>query len=146
MSVRLFFLALLSAASMAASAGPVEDLFRRLIEQRQATGQVLPGLSLANRVPEVTKPMILPRNDGLELGREQIAMFVQPGCRSCDAAAKRLAARGWKVELLDLGRSATARDATRAAQDAIGRCRAARRARPLRRRGCPTRRGRAARP
>ena len=113
MSVRLFFLALLSAASMAASAGPVEDLFRRLIEQRQATGQVLPGLSLANRVPEVTKPMILPRNDGLELGREQIAMFVQPGCRSCDAAAKRLAARGWKVELLDLGRSATAREAFR---------------------------------
>ena len=40
-------------------------------------------------------------------------MFVQPGCRSCDAAAKRLAQRGWKVELLDLSRSATARDAFR---------------------------------
>jgi glutaredoxin len=113
MIVRLFFLACLCAASTVASAGPVEDLFRRLIEQRQAAGQWVPGVALGPRVPEVTKPMILPRNDGLELGREQVAMFVQPGCRSCDAAAKRLAARGWKVELLDLGESATAREAFR---------------------------------
>ena len=113
MTARLMVVLCLLTASLTAHAGPVEDLFRRLIEQRQASGQVLPGLPLANRVPEVTKPMILPRNDGLELGREQIAMFVQPGCRSCDAAAKRLAQRGWKVELLDLSRSATARDAFR---------------------------------
>lgn len=92
-------------------AGTVEDLFRKLIDQRKAAGQTLPDRLPSSRVPQITKPMILPREDGLQLGREQIAMFTMPGCRACDAAAKRLEQRGFKVELLDLSRSATAREA-----------------------------------
>jgi glutaredoxin len=94
-----------------AQAGVVEDLFRKLIDQRKAAGQTLQDRLPSNRVPQITQPMILPREDGLKLGREQIAMFTTPGCRACDAAAKRLAQRGFKVELLDLSRSATAREA-----------------------------------
>jgi glutaredoxin len=113
MMIRLLVLSCLMVAASMAQAGVVEDLFRRLIDKRQADGQVLPGVALGQRVPEVAKPMILPRNDGLVLARNQIAMFVQPGCRSCDAAVKRLAQRGWQVELLNLGQSATAREAYR---------------------------------
>lgn len=95
----------------AAQAGVVEDLFRKLIDQRKAAGQTLEDRLSLPRVPQISKPMILPRADTLKLGRDQIAMFTMPGCRACDAAAQRLKQRGFKVELLDLSRSATVREA-----------------------------------
>jgi glutaredoxin len=111
MSLRTVVMFCLALGLGAAQAGTVEDLFRKLIDQRKAAGQTLLDRLPTQRVPQVTKPMILPREDGLKLGRDQIAMFTTPGCRACDAAAQRLKQRGFKVELLDLSRSATAREA-----------------------------------
>ncbi len=108
--MRLLIAALLSLAAAAAQAGSVEDLFRGLIDKHKASGKTIAALP-AGSTKEITKPALADRADGLKLGRDQIAMFVTPGCRTCTAAADRLRKRGFEVEILDITRSATARDA-----------------------------------
>lgn len=95
----------------AAQAGVIEDLFRRLIDQRKQAQQWLPQGALPQMAHELARPEILDRQDGLVLGRDQYAIFVAPRCRSCDAAIARLRQRGFQLEVLDLATSATAREA-----------------------------------
>jgi glutaredoxin len=111
MSPRLPVLfALCLAAATAARAGAIEDLFRGLIDRYKGEGKTILALP-AGGAKEITTPVLSARADGLKLGRDQIAMFVAPGCRSCSAAAERLKKRGFHVEILDLSKSATAREA-----------------------------------
>lgn len=108
--MRLLTTALLSLAAASAQAGAVEDLFRGLIDKHKAGGKTIAALP-AGGTKEITKPALAERADGLKLGRDQIAMFVTPGCRTCTAAAERLKKRGFEVEILDITKSATAREA-----------------------------------
>ena len=102
--------AVLIATAGAAQAGAVEDLFRSLIDKVKASGRTIAALP-AGGTTEITRPVLAERADGLKLGRDQIAVFVTPGCRTCTAAVDRLKKRGFDVEVLDLSTSATARDA-----------------------------------
>jgi hypothetical protein len=54
-----------------ASAGVIEDLFRKLIDQRKSTQSWIPSGLLPQMAHELTKPEIADRQDGLVLGREQ---------------------------------------------------------------------------
>lgn len=108
--MRLLIAALFAVATAGAQAGGVEELFRGLIDKHKASGKTIAGLP-AGGARELTKPELAQRADGLKLGRDQIAMFVTPGCRTCSVAAERLKKRGFEVELLDLSKSATAREA-----------------------------------
>lgn len=102
---------LLSLAAVTAQAGVIEDLFRRLIDQRKTTQAWLPKGALPQMSHELTKPVLAERQDGLTLGRDQYAIFIAPRCRTCDTAVQRLRQRGFKVEVLDLAASQTAREA-----------------------------------
>jgi glutaredoxin len=97
-----------------AQAGAVEDLFRQWIDSARAKGKTILAAPLGGLTREITQPVIAPRDDGLALGEGQVAVFVAPGCRSCGATLERLRQRGWSVEVLDLGRSLTAREAFQA--------------------------------
>jgi glutaredoxin len=94
-----------------ASAGVIEDLFRKLIDQRKSTQSWIPSGLLPQMAHELTKPEIADRQDDLVLGREQYAIFVAPRCRTCDAAVARLKQRGFHVEVLDLSKGETVREA-----------------------------------
>lgn len=111
MSKSLICAILLSVVTSMAQAGPVEDAFRGLIDRLKAGGTALPSRALPSIGTEITKPVIGPRADGLELGRDQYAIFVAPWCRTCDVAVKRLKKRGFSVEVLDITTNAVARDA-----------------------------------
>jgi glutaredoxin len=111
MSTRLPVLfALGLTAATAARAGTIEDLFRGLIDRYKAEGKTILALP-AHGVQEITTPVLAARADKLELGRDQIAMFVAPRCRTCSEAAERLKKRGFAVEILDISKGATAREA-----------------------------------
>ena len=111
MRKRLFLSLLPALTAGTASAGVVEDLFRKLIDRRKSAQSWMPQGVLPLMANELTTPEILDRNDGLDLGRDQYAIFVSPRCRTCDAALSRLKQRGIKVEVLDLATSQTAREA-----------------------------------
>jgi glutaredoxin len=111
MSFRLPVLFALCLAATGAGAGVVEDLFRGLIDKYKAEGKTILSVVPAGGAREITTPVLAERADGLNLGRDQIAMFVTPGCRTCTKAAERLKKRGFAVEILDLSRSTTAREA-----------------------------------
>ncbi|RVT51042.1 glutaredoxin family protein [Rubrivivax albus] len=111
MRVRLLLPLLLGLCAATAQAGVIEDLFRKLIDQRKTAQSWVPKGVLPQMAHELTKPEIAERKDGLDLGREQYAIFVAPRCRTCDAAVARLKQRGFKVEVLDLAKSQTAREA-----------------------------------
>jgi|JRYF01.1.fsa_nt_gb glutaredoxin len=108
---RPLLLITLALAAGAAQAGVIEDLFRGLIEERKRVQNWLPQGVLPQMAHELSKPEISERKDGLELGREQYAIFVAPRCRTCDVAVARLKQRGFQVEVLDLATSKTAREA-----------------------------------
>ncbi len=108
---RPLLLLTLALAAAPASAGVIEDLFRGLIEERKRVQNWLPQGVLPLMAHELTRPEITERRDGLELGRDQYAIFVAPRCRTCDTAVARLKQRGFKVEVLDLATSQTAREA-----------------------------------
>lgn len=110
MSLRLPLALVLCLAAAAAQAGAIEDLFRGLIDRYKADGKTILAPP-AGGTREITKPVLSTRADGLQLGRDQIAMFVRPGCRTCTVAVERLKKRGFDVEILDLSKSATAREA-----------------------------------
>lgn len=101
----------LSLVAATATAGGIEDLFRRLIDQRKQAQSWVPAGALPQMAHEITTPEIRDRTDGLDLARDQVAIFVAPRCRTCDVALERLRKRGFKVEVLDLARSPTAREA-----------------------------------
>lgn len=109
--MRRRLLLLLALACTTASAGVIEDLFGKLIEERKRLQNWLPQGVLPQMANELAKPEISERKDGLALGREQYAIFVAPRCRSCDTALARLKQRGFRVEVLDLAASKTAREA-----------------------------------
>lgn len=110
MSLRVLPAIVLCLAAGAAQAGVIEDLFRGLIDRYKADGKTILAPP-AGGMREITQPVLADRADGLQLGRDQIAMFVRPGCRTCTVAAERLKKRGYHVEILDLSQSATAREA-----------------------------------
>lgn len=111
MLARTVIAAMLCAASTLAAAGPIEDLFRGLIDRHKNERKWVATLPISSMANEITTPVIAPRADGLELGRDQYAIFVAPRCRTCTMALDRLKQRGFKVEVLDLATSATAREA-----------------------------------
>lgn len=111
MTKRLLMSVLLAAAAGTAQAGAIEDLFKGLIEKYKDQGKTLLERPFGLISNEITKPEILPRQDTLELGKGQYAMFTAPGCRTCRTAAERLRQRGFKVEELDIYASKTAREA-----------------------------------
>lgn len=102
---------LVGLAVTAAQAGGIEDLFRRLIDQRKQAQNWVPAGPLSQMAHELRTPEIADRKDGLVLGRDQYAIFVAPRCRTCDAAIERLRQRGFRLEVLDLASSPTAREA-----------------------------------
>lgn len=108
---RILIGALLGAAAGLAQAGAIEDLFRGWIDRVKQDKKWTASLPLSAMAHEISKPAILPRADGLPLGRDQYAIFVAPRCRSCTAAVERLRQRGFNVEVLDLATSQTAREA-----------------------------------
>jgi glutaredoxin len=111
MRTRLLLPLMLCLAASAASAGGIEDLFRKLIDQRKTIQNWIPQGALPLMAHEITQPEVGIRQDGLQFGRDQYAIFVSPRCRTCDAAVARLKQRGFHVEVLDLASSATAREA-----------------------------------
>lgn len=100
--------------ALQAQAGSIEDRFRQWIDGARAQGKTIQAAPAGASVREITQPAIARRTDSLALGEGQIAVFVAPGCRSCTTAVDRLRKRGWKVEVLDLGKSLTAREAFQA--------------------------------
>jgi glutaredoxin len=111
MRIRVLLPLLLGLGVATAQAGVIEDLFRKLIDQRKTAQGWVPQGALPQMAHELTKPEIAERRDGLSLGREQYAVFVAPRCKTCDAAVARLKQRGFNVEVLDLAASQTAREA-----------------------------------
>ena len=110
MSSALLLATLLGAAPLA-QAGGVEDSFRGFIDRMKANGQRISALPLGAAQREITTVSVAKRVDTLPLGREQYVIFVAPGCRSCAGAVKWLQGSGLNVEVLDLSRSVTAREA-----------------------------------
>ncbi len=93
-----------------AHAGTIEDAFRGFIARMQASGQRIqevPGTVRGSR--EVTVPEGAKRVDSLPLGENEVAVFVDAGCRSCRTAVDDLRRRGYRVEVFDLTSSAVAR-------------------------------------
>jgi glutaredoxin len=111
MFARPLIAAVLVAATTLAQAGPIEDLFRGLIERQKTDKKWIATLPLSAMAHEITTPVIAPRADGLDLGRDRYAIFVAPRCRTCTMAVERLKQRGFNVEVLDLASSVTAREA-----------------------------------
>lgn len=112
--MRRWIVAMSWAVAGLAQAGTIEDMFRNWIDGARAKGKTIAAAPLGGVTREITQPIITPRDDGLTLGESQIAVFVAPGCRSCGPTLERLKKRGWKVEVLDLGKSVTAREAFQA--------------------------------
>lgn len=112
--MRRCILALTCLLAVPAQAGTIEDLFRQWIDGARAQGKTILAVPHGAAVREITQPVVAPRTDTLALGEGQVAVFVAPGCRSCPATLERLKKRGWKVEVLDLGKSQTAREAFQA--------------------------------
>jgi len=108
---RLLIAALLGALTGLAQAGVIEDLFRGWIDRAKQDKKWTASLPLSAMANEISQPAILPRADGLSLGRDQYAIFVAPRCRSCTTTVERLRQRGYDVEVLDLATSQTAREA-----------------------------------
>lgn len=90
-----------------ASAGGLEDIWKRFLEQNPRAAAALRPAAMA----EVAQPTVAQRTDALPLGKNEYAVFVAPGCRRCDDAVAGLRATGAQVAVLDVTRSATARDA-----------------------------------
>jgi glutaredoxin len=108
---RLFAAAVLCSLAGMAQASAIEDLFRGLIDRLKSEKKFIATLPIGPMVNEITKPELLPRKDELNLGKDQIAIFVAPRCKTCDEAVARLKKRGFQVEVLDLAKSTTAKEA-----------------------------------
>lgn len=106
------FIAVVLAVTLApAQAGRIEDGFRAFIDRLKSHGQQIAEYRHGFGLREVQVPELAPRVDTLPLGRQEYAVFVTPGCRGCAAAISYLQANRLSFEVLDVSRSATARDA-----------------------------------
>jgi glutaredoxin len=94
-----------------ASAGVIEDMFRKLIDQRKSSQSWIPQGLRPQSTRELFAPEISDRADGMQIGRDQYAIFVAPRCRTCLEAIARLRERGFHVEIFDVSRSEIAREA-----------------------------------
>lgn len=99
-----------------ASAGPVEDAFAAFIDRLRAQGQAIVEGAMPGGWRDARTAALEPRVDTLPLGREQYVIFVAPGCLACRDALAALDKRRFKVEVLDVTRSKTAREAYALAQ------------------------------
>ena len=100
---------LLAGAASGALAGGIEDAFRGFVDRLRSKGHTFPEYVLGSRL-EVTRPTLAKRVEQLPLGTNQVAVFVTPGCRRCDQAIAHLRKEGTTYEVLDVSRSAVARD------------------------------------
>lgn len=103
--------ALMVAAALPARPASLEDTFRAHLDRLRAAGRTVREAPLALGQRELTRPVMHRRVDDLPLGRDQYVAFVAPGCRSCDVAVRELRGKGMEVAVLDIARSATAREA-----------------------------------
>ncbi|MBQ0930113.1 hypothetical protein KAK07_07510 [Ideonella sp. 4Y16] len=99
---------LLGSLAGAARAESLEQRFRGFLDKLRSQGRQLiesrlPGLNEA-RTPTITR-----RTDNLPLGQGELAVFVAPGCRLCNDAMAQLRKLKVQFDVLDLGKSATAR-------------------------------------
>jgi glutaredoxin len=103
---RRLALATLCAVPALAQAGIIEDMWRGFLDRN-------PQLAAAVRPygREVATPTVTKRVDQLPLGKNQWAVFVVPGCASCDAAVAHLRSTGVTLEVFDITRSKTGREA-----------------------------------
>lgn len=108
--------ALVAALAAPVQAGEIEDAFRGFIDRLRGQGRTILESAQGRGWQEARTPVLEPRVDELPLGHGQHVLFVAPGCRSCDEAQKYFSQRRWKVEVLDLSRSGTAREAYALAQ------------------------------
>lgn len=100
---------LLVCAAGSALAGGIEDAFRGFVDRLRSKGHAFPEYVVGSRL-EVTRPTLAKRVELLPLGTQQVAVFVTPGCRRCDQAVAHLRKEGTTYEVLDVSRSAVARD------------------------------------
>lgn len=108
---RMFVATLLVVSSAPAWAGSIEDAFRGFIERLRGAGQTVQEYRQSSLFQEVRVPELTLRSDKLPLGRGQYALFVTPGCGGCIAAERYLRGQGLNVEVFDVSRSTTAREA-----------------------------------
>ena len=108
--------ALAAAVATPVRAGEIEDAFRAFIDRLRGQGKTILEAAQGRGWPEARSAVLERRVDELPLGHGQNALFVAPGCRSCDEAQQYFRQRRWKVEVLDLSRSRTAREAYALAQ------------------------------
>lgn len=107
----LLLLALMTAAALPAQAGRIEDAFRGFLERLRGGAPVADVLRERWAQPEVRVPELASRVETLPLGQHDYAVFVAPGCRGCEQALAYLRERKLAFEVLDVTRSATAREA-----------------------------------
>lgn len=103
--------ALMVTAALPARPASIEDTFRAHLDRLRAAGRAVREAPLALGQREITRPVLHPRVDDLPLGRDQYVVFVAPGCRSCSVAVQQLRDKGLQLAVLDIARSATAREA-----------------------------------
>ena len=96
-------------AASAAHAGPIEDAFRGFLDRMRGEGQQLREPPASQSTREVKQHGFANRTDQLPLGRNQVAVFVDNGCRSCPGAVEDLKKRGFHVEVFNLTTSQQAR-------------------------------------
>ncbi len=111
MHCRSIVATLLILSSASAWAGSIEDAFRGFIERLRGAGQTVQEYRAARAFQEIRVPELTLRSDKLPLGRGQYALFVTPGCGGCIAAERHLRGQGLNVEVFDVSRSTTAREA-----------------------------------
>lgn len=101
----------LASALPPASAGGLEDAFRRFIDRIRAEGRQLPDVARAlGTAIEAPKPQLDKRVDELPLGQNGIVVVVAPGCRQCERAVAYLRGKKLDFTVLDITRSDTARE------------------------------------
>lgn len=106
-------LVLMATMAMPAQAGRIEDAFRGFLERLRGGAPMAEVLRQPWAQPEVRVPELAPRVEELPLGQHEYAVFVAPGCRGCEQALAYLRERKLAFEVLDVTRSATAREAFR---------------------------------
>lgn len=99
---------LLGSVAGVARAESLEQRFRSFLDRLRSQGRELIESRMGG-LNEARTPTITRRNDTLPLGQGELAIFVAPGCRSCNDAMARLRQLKLQFDVLDLSKSATAR-------------------------------------
>jgi glutaredoxin len=99
---------LMGSVAGAARAESIEQRFRGFLDRLRGQGRQLIESRMGG-LTEVRTPTITRRTDNLPVGQGEFAIFVSPGCRSCNDAMAQLRKLKIQFATLDLGSSATAR-------------------------------------